>query len=94
MTDTLQTLRNVIATLHPLHKQLKNQRRQLVQVVADGVEIEMVSARVGFAIKQLSDARDTYAKLVRSDEEPSTEPVELTADWRGHDAHRQTEEAK
>jgi hypothetical protein len=62
--NTLATLRDTIRTLRALHKDLKAERRQLVQVVADGVEIEMVAARVGFAIRQLQDARDLYSRLI------------------------------
>ncbi len=82
--DSLKTLRDVIATLSDLHKNIKKQRRDLVQIVAE-TEIEMVGARVGFAIKQLSDARDLLSKLYGSAIDASSEPVELTTDWRGHD---------
>ena len=91
--DSLQTLREIISSLRVLHKNLVAQRRELVQVVGGGVEIEMVSARVGFAIKQLSDARDLYAKLTRSDEEPpSVEGIELTLAERGHEIRRDPED--
>lgn len=91
--DTLVTFREVIATLTKLHKVLKERRREIIQIVADGVEIEMVDARVCFATKQLSDARDLYAKLMRSDEEPpSVEGIELTLAERGHEIRRRTEE--
>jgi vacuolar-type H+-ATPase subunit D/Vma8 len=93
--DTLVTLRATIKTLRALHKTLKEQRRQLVQVVGDGVEIEMISARVGFAIKQLQDACDLLSKL-RGDSAANSidtigEPIELNTDFRGHDAHFLTE---
>jgi hypothetical protein len=93
--DSLKIFRDVIAMLHDLHKTLRQRRRQLVQVVGEGVEIEMISARCGFAIKQLQDARDLYAKLTRSDEEPpNVENITLTLSERGHEIRRRTEEDK
>lgn len=74
--DTLETLRTVTKTLRTLHRTLTNQRRQLVQTVGDGVEIEMVAARVGFAIRLLEDARSQLYKLRGSNDEvePSAAP--------------------
>jgi hypothetical protein len=93
--NPLVTLRTVIKTLRELHKVIRQKRRELAQVVGDGVEIEMVSARVGFAIKQLSDARDLYAKLVHADDdEPNIENIELTLSERGHEIRRRTEEGE
>ncbi len=95
MTDTLQTLRAVISQLRAVHRNLVQQRRQLVLVVADGVEVEMCASRVGFAVKQLQDAHDLYAKLTRSDEAPNVdENIELTLSERGHEIRRQPEEEK
>ena len=83
--NTLATLRDTIRTLRALHKDLKAERRQLVQVVADGVEIEMVAARVGFAIRQLQDARDLLSKLRGTEIDLDAAPVSFTTDWRGAD---------
>ncbi len=90
--DVLKSFREILVALNVLHKQLKERRRQLVQVVGVGIEIEPISSRCGFTIKILGDARDLYAKLMRSDEElPSLDGVKLTTDFRGHDMSRSTE---
>ena len=73
MSDQVQNdLRSVIQTLNGVRRALKAQRRQLAQTIAGVEDVEMCSARIGFATRQISDARDLYSRLIA--------PVEPTHD--------------
>jgi hypothetical protein len=62
-------------------------------VIAGVEDVEMVSARIGFSIRQLEDAANLYSKLMRSNEEPpSVEGIELTLAERGHEIRRDPED--
>jgi hypothetical protein len=76
MSDQVQNdLRSVIQTLNGVRRALKAQRRQLAQTVAGVEDVEMVAARVGLAINQVSAARDLYSRLLAPNDVPTQDPA-------------------
>jgi hypothetical protein len=79
--NVLDDLRGALAILRAARGMIRTQRSALIQTVA-GVEVELISAKLDFAIRQIEHAFDLYARATAKPRAELVAHATLDREWR------------